>query len=61
MYDVIFYQDKNGYSEVESLLKLMNKDAETNKDSRINLNKIIAYINKLKKSGTRLGDSVTNI
>ena len=43
MYEVIFYEDKNGYSEVESLLKVMSKDAVTNKQSRVNLNRIVAY------------------
>ena len=59
MYDIIFYQDKNGYSEVHSLLKVMEKDAVTNKQSRINRNRIVAYMDKLKTSGTRVGDPVT--
>lgn len=25
MFDIIFYQDKNGYSEVEALLKVMER------------------------------------
>ena len=59
MYDIIFYEDKNGYSEVEDLLKVMSKDAMTNKESRVNLNRIVAYIDKLKESGTRVGAPVT--
>lgn len=59
MYEVIFYEDKNGYSEVESLLKVMSKDAVTNKQSRVNLNRIVAYIDKLKECGTRVGVPVT--
>ena len=59
MFDIIFYQDKNGYSEVYSLLKVMENDAITNKQSRINRNKIIAYIDMLKASGTRIGEPVT--
>lgn len=59
MFDIIFYQDKNGYSEVEALLKVLERDSRTNKQSRINLNKIIAYIDKLKMSGTRVGEPVS--
>ena len=59
MYDIIFYEDKNGYSEVKSLLKVMSEDAMTNKQSRVNLNRIVAYIDKLKESGTRVGAPVT--
>ena len=59
MYNIIFYEDKNGHSEVEALLKIMSKDAKTNKESRINLNRIVAYIDKLKESGTRVGAPVT--
>lgn len=37
MYEVVFYKDKNGKSEIEDyLLKLQKR---TNKDSRIKLNK----------------------
>lgn len=59
MYDVIFYYDKNGYSEVDSLLKILEKDSVTNKQSRINFNRVVAYIDKLKESGTRVGEPVT--
>ena len=37
----------------------MERDSRTNKQSRINLNKVIAYIDKLKESGTRVGAPVT--
>lgn len=59
MYNIIFYEDKNGYSEVYSLLRVMEKDAITNKESRINRNRMIAFIDKLKVSGTRVGEPVT--
>lgn len=59
MYDIIFYEDKNGYSEVRSLLHVMEKDGRTNKESRINLSKIVAHIDKLRESGTRVGEKVT--
>ncbi len=27
MYDIIFYEDRNGYSEIRSLLKVLEKDS----------------------------------
>lgn len=54
MYEVVFYKDKNGKSEIEDyLLKLQKR---TNKDSRIKLNKIIAYIDMLSKHGISIGE-----
>ena len=42
MYNILFYKNKNGISEVkEYLLKLKNKNDKT---SQVKLNKIIAYI-----------------
>lgn len=59
MYDIIFYEDRNGYSEIRSLLKVLEKDSLTNKQSRINLEKIVAYIDMLKETGTRVGAKVS--
>lgn len=53
MYNIVFYKDKNGKSEIEDyLLKLQKKK---DKDSRIKLNKITAYIDMLLKYGTNMG------
>lgn len=54
MYDVIFYKDASGKSEVqEYLLKLKQKK---DKESRIKLNKIIAYLNMLEIHGKNIGE-----
>lgn len=54
MYNVVFYKDKNGKSEIEDyLLKLQKKK---DKDSRIKFNKITAYIDMLLKHGTSIGE-----
>ena len=54
MYEVVFYKDKNGKSEIEDyLLKLQKKN---NKDSRIKFNKISAYLDMLSMHGTSIGE-----
>jgi len=59
MYEIEFYEYKSGYSEVQQYIKELNKKAMTNKDSRINLNKIVAYMDVLEEMGTRVGEPVT--
>ena len=59
MYKIIFYEDKNGYSELYEELQDMAKAAPSNKDVRIQLKQITLYIELLKQQGTRLSDNVT--
>ena len=59
MYEIIFYGDKKGYSDVVSYIKELNRKSKLDKTSRINLNKIIAYFDLLQKMGTRVGVPVT--
>ncbi len=59
MYEIEFYEDKNGKSEIADYIKGLNQKASTNKESRINFNKIIAYIDLLEEFGTRIGEPVT--
>lgn len=54
MYEIVLYKDRNNKCELEEyFIKLQNKK---NKDSRIKINKIIAYINMLSKYGTSIGE-----
>ena len=59
MYEIIFYEDKKGYSDIVSYIKELNRKSKLDKTSRINLNKIIAYFDLLQKMGTRVGVPVT--
>ena len=59
MYEIIFYEDVNGYSDVESYIRTLRNRAKTSKDARINLNKIVAYMDILEELGTRVGEPVT--
>lgn len=58
MYEVIFYRDKNGKSEVEDFIRELSKKSETSKTDRINYTKILAYLNSLSAYGTRVGKPV---
>jgi len=53
MYNIIEYKDKNGRSEVEEYI--LNLEQRKDKNSKIKLNKTIAYINMLSKYGTHIG------
>ena len=54
MYEVIFYRDKDGKEPLLDYLKKLA--AKSDKDSRINLNKILQYIDILKTYGTAAGE-----
>lgn len=59
MYEIIFYEDKRGHSEVADYINILQKKAEKNKSSRVALNKIVAYLDLLEEMGTRVGEPVT--
>ena len=59
MYEIEFYEDKNGISEIADYIKELNQKSSTNKESRINFNKIVAYFDLLEEFGTRVGEPVT--
>jgi phage-related protein len=55
MYEVKFYRDKNGKSEIVEYLDSLKEKGETSKTERINRDKILAYIGALEQYGTRVG------
>ena len=59
MYDVIFYSDSKGKEPIAEFISKLHKKSHTDKDAKINFNKIAAYINLLSKNGTRIGEPVT--
>lgn len=59
MYEIEFYEDKNGISEIAEYIKNLNRKSSTNKECRINFNKIVAYFDLLEEFGTRVGEPVT--
>lgn len=58
MYNIIFYQDKSGNSEILNYLDDLAQKAETSKTDRINHTKILTYLNVLAQYGTRAGQPV---
>ena len=59
MFKVVFYEDKNGKSEIyEQMMDLANK-SNTNKDCRIQLKQITLYVDLLKQIGMRLPKKIT--
>ena len=59
MYQIQFYEDENGYSEIAAYIKALREKSMRNKESRIQLNKIVAYFDMLQEKGTRIGEPVT--
>jgi phage-related protein len=51
MYEIYFYEDKSGDSPVFDYIQALSQ--HTDKDSRINYNKIIDYIQALAKTVKR--------
>ena len=58
MYDVIFYRDSKGNEPTAEFISNLRRKSVTDKNARINLNKIVAYINLLSKHGTWIGEPV---
>ena len=59
MYEIEFYEDKNGKSDIADYIKELNDKAASSKECRINFNKIVAYMDMLEEFGTRVGTPVT--
>ena len=55
LYEVEFYYDRHGESEIVDFLDDLKEKSETNKTARINREKILAYIGALARYGTRIG------
>jgi phage-related protein len=58
MYEVEFYKDKSGYSEIIEYLDDLKLRGTTSKNERINRNKILTYIVALRQYGTRVGQPI---
>ena len=59
VYEIIFYEDKNGRSDLYETLLTLTKASKNNKDARIQLNQIVYCIDLLKNSGTRIPSNIT--
>ena len=59
MYNIEFYEDSNGKSELWEFLESLRIKAATNKDARIQYKQISLYIQLLEDNGTRLNENIT--
>lgn len=59
MFEIEFYEDSNGVSELWNFLDDLQKKAVTSKDARIQHDQISFYIELLQQNGTRLGKNIT--
>ena len=58
MYEVKFYRDKNGKSDIVEYLDDLKVRGVSSKKERVNRDKILAYIGALEQYGTRIGQPI---
>ena len=58
MFDVSFYEDKQGNQPVKEALIALRDKSKTSKNERIQYQKILTYIRTLENYGTRAGEPV---
>lgn len=59
MYNVIFYEDSNGKSDIWDFFEELRSQSSQNKDARIQYKQISLYIQLLQDKGTRLPENIT--
>jgi len=58
MFQIAFYRDKDGDSEIVDFLDELQKKGKTSKTDRVNRIKILAYLQALKEYGTHIGQPI---
>jgi hypothetical protein len=59
VYEVIFYEDKDGNKPVELFIDQLEAMATSNKNARVLLESIIYCLDRLENGGTRCGSRFT--
>lgn len=59
MYNIIFYEKKNGESELWNFLEKLRNKSTSDKDARIQYKQITLYIELLQNNGTHLPNTIT--
>ena len=59
MYEILFYEDRNGFSELYEELQELSQRAVSIKDDRIQFKQIVFHIELLKQQGTKLSSNIT--
>jgi phage-related protein len=55
MFDVLFFQDKDGNEPIKEYIYELAKKGLTSKNERIQATKILSYLKRLEAHGTRVG------
>ena len=58
MFEVHFYENRQGEQPIKKLLDDLQNKANTSKDARIQYEKILTYIRSLQKHGARIGEPI---
>ena len=58
MFEIEFYEDASGFSDVRAFLEELRKQISTNKDARIQYQQLAMYIELLQKNGTQLSRNI---
>ena len=59
MFNIEFYENNKGESELWDFIETLRKQSDSNKDSRIQFKQIVFYIELLQNNGTRLPEKIT--
>ncbi len=59
MYEISFYEDEKGNSDVRNMIDKLRDKSTKDKNARINFHKIVAYIDLLEEYGPSIGEPVT--
>ena len=59
MYQVVFYEDASGVSELWDFLDDLLQRSSGSKDARIQHKQVVYYIELLQRNGTRLPETIT--
>ncbi len=55
MFEIEYYEDERGNSEIRSFLLDLKEKSRSSKSARINFDKIVAYLDSLETLGTQVG------
>jgi phage-related protein len=58
MFEIYFYENKQGEQPIKNLLNNLKAKSNTSKDARIQYEKILTYIRSLQENGARIGEPV---
>ncbi len=59
MYNIDFYEDDRGISDIRNFLDTLLEQSMTNKDARIQYKQLARYIELLQENGTNLPKEIT--